>query len=253
MTKRLITLLLAVLTVGVGIACENGATEDHVGDRTAMATDTGQPMAAAGSEYGETGQGQVADAQSTVDEAVDVVRQMKNDPDLADLLQQAKGVLVVPDYGKGALVVGGRGGEGVLVARQNGSWSDPVFYDIGAVSVGAQAGVTAGQVAMLLMTDKAVDSFKGDNNFSLNADAGFTIVDYSARSQASEGKGGAGDVIFWSDTEGAFAGASLSATDISFDDEENPAYYHQGVTAQDILSGQATNPQADTLQNELPA
>ncbi len=56
---------------------------------------------------------------------------------------------------------------------------------------------------MLLMTDRALNSFKGNNTFSLNADAGLTIINYSARGQASVGKG---DVIFWADTEGAFAG-----------------------------------------------
>ncbi len=41
---------------------------------------------------------------------------------------------------------------------------------------------------MLLMTDRALNSFKGNNTFSLNADAGLTIINYSARGQASIGK-----------------------------------------------------------------
>lgn len=122
---------------------------------------------------------------------------------------------------------------------------------VGAVSLAAQVGGTAGEIAMLLMTDDAVASFKDDNNFSLNADAGFTLVDYSARAQESVGKGE--DVVFWSDTEGAFAGVSLSVTDIAWDDEENSAYYDQAATAEAVLQGELTNPQSGTLKSQLPA
>jgi len=47
----------------------------------------------------------------------------------------------------------------VLVVNKNGKWSGPLFYNVGALSVGLQAGVDAGQMAMVLQTDEAVKAF----------------------------------------------------------------------------------------------
>lgn len=199
----------------------------------------------------EEGEEQFEDAQDLVDEAATVVQSMGENQGLQDLLTQARGVFIAPDYGKVAAGVGVRGGEGVLLVRQDGSWNGPAFYDIGAVSVGAQLGGTAGDIALVLMSDRAIDNFKEQNNFSFNADADLTLIDWSARGQESAGKGE--DVVFWSDTEGAFAGVSLSATDIAWDDEENAAYYSEGVTPEDIFDGTATNPEASALRDPLPS
>ena len=196
---------------------------------------------------------ELADSQNLVSEATRTLEKIKSDPQVEALLQSAKGIFIVPNYGRGAFLVGGQGGEGVMVAREDGNWSDPVFYHIAGISVGAQFGAEGGQIAMLLLTDRAVDSFKKQNNFSLNADAGLTIIDYSARAGDSMGKG---DVVFWSDTEGAYAGASLSATDIRYDNDANRAYYRaSNLSAERILSGQIMNPRprAAQLKFALPA
>lgn len=209
----------------------------------------------AGQEPGPVGAGgpagEASEARDLVGEATDVLKRMTTDPELVELMQQAQGVFIVPEYGEGAAIVGGRGGEGVLLARTGTGWSSPAFYDIGAVSLGAQVGGTAGDIAMLLMSQQAIDTFKDQNNFSLNADAGFTLVDYSARAQASVGKGE--DVVLWSDTEGAFAGVSLSVTDVAWDEEENRAYYDQATTPSQVLGGEVEAPQSAALRQELPS
>ena len=190
-------------------------------------------------------------AQEAMDHARDaasVVGQMQSDSDLGSLIDQARGIFIVPEYGRGAAVVGASGGQGILVARENGQWSDPVFYNIGSISVGPQFGGSGGSIAMLLMSDEAVNSFEGENTFSLDASAGLTIADYSTRAEA---EAGTADVIMWSDTEGAFAGASLGGSEINFDADENRAYYGQEVTAQQILSGEVSSPQANPIQQDL--
>lgn len=47
---------------------------------------------------------------------------------------------------------------------------------------------------VMLMNQKAVNSFMQDNKFSLTADAGLTIVDYTAKAQATAGRG---DAVVW--------------------------------------------------------
>jgi lipid-binding SYLF domain-containing protein len=110
---------------------------------------------------------------------------------------------------------------------------------MGGVSVGLSAGASAGQMAFLLMTDTARQAFDSTNNFSLNADAGLSVVNWSARAQGSMGKGE--DVIVWSDTSGLFAGASVGVSDVFVDNEENRALYGPQANAQSILSGRVQN------------
>ena len=251
--KKLAFLLLAGLTVGLG-ACGNNGTADNqaAGSETGTEYGTGNTANTDNAATATGEQGDSADEVQLVQDASGVAQQMQQDSSLAGLLQKAQGVFIVPTYGKGAFIVGGRGGEGVLLANNSGQWSDPVFYNIGAISVGPQIGGAGGPIAMLLMSQKAVDSFKGENNFSLDANAGFDIADYSAEAQGDFGKA---DVILWSNVKGAFVGASLGGTDINFDGDANQAYYNQPQVndAGSILTGNLTAPSsAQSLQQALP-
>jgi lipid-binding SYLF domain-containing protein len=188
------------------------------------------------------------DAATHLKEAEQVVRQMTADPDLKGLMARAKGIFVVPTYGRAALVVGAQGGPGVLVVRQDEKWSGPAFYNFGGMSIGAQAGAVGGKIAMLLMSERAVNAFTADNKFSFNADAGFTLVNYSARMQVA----GKEDVILWSDTTGLFANASVGVTDINWDEKETRAFYGRSVTQKDIVAGKVASPKAQALLQALP-
>lgn len=192
---------------------------------------------------------QFSEAQEDIDRATRVAERMTADPQLKTLVQQAKGIFILPHYGRAGLVVGAQGGEGVMLAHHlDGEWSAPVFFNVGGISLGAQAGAEGGPIAMLLMSDKAVDNFKRGNNFSLNAAAGLTIIHYSADAQANAG---AGDVIVWSDTKGAFAGATVGVTDIRRDKDENRALYGRTMTTEDVLAGRLTTRLAKPLHDAL--
>lgn len=191
-----------------------------------------------------------ADALETIRNAKTVAARMKADSRLKGLMQQAKGIFIVPAYMQAGLGIGGSGGSGVLVAEQGGQWSSPALYDLGGISVGAQIGVETGAVAMLLMSEQALENFKQQDKFSLDADAGLTMANYTAQANIRVGRD---DVVVWTDTQGAFAGATVGASDIAFDNSENAALYQPGVSAQDILSGKVRSEQAATLTAALPA
>lgn len=214
----------------------------------AMAADRTNDQMTSG-RSANTSAAQQNDAQQLVQEATKVVKKMKQDPNLGKYLQEAKGIYIVPEFGRGALVVGARGGAGVMLAHEDGSWSNPAFFDFGAISLGPQAGGSGGSVAFLLMTDDAVKNFRDGNVFSINAGAGLSIVNYSANAQASAGKG---DIIFWSDTSGAYIGVTVSVSDIDWDSENNQAYYGKKVSAKEILANDVTRPEASQLKNALP-
>jgi lipid-binding SYLF domain-containing protein len=210
-------------------------------------------LAAAQTSSASTGKavhnpGEVKNATDTVNKAVQVVHVMESDPSVAAHLKSAKGVYVIPNYGRGAFVIGGRGGAGVLLVQQAGTWSNPAFYSMGGGSIGIEAGGEGGSMAFILNNQKAIDSFTQNNKFSLNADAGLTIVDWSKKGM---GDAGWGDITAWANTKGLFGGADISITGISYDQKKTSAYYGQQVASRDVLAGKVANPQADALKQAL--
>lgn len=221
----------------------------------ALATASGFVMAQSSGASSTSGNAQrsaasddAQDAVTHVNKAVDVVHKMETDPAMKKMLQQAKGVFIVPEYTRAAFGVGGQGGGGVLLVKRGGNWSNPAFYDIGGISAGLQAGVERGAIAMVLNNDKAVSGFMKDNKFSLNADAGLTVVNWSKKAQGSAGRG---DVVVWADTEGLFGDLAVSVTDIHYDQKETGAYYQKQVAAREVVAGKVANPHADALKQAL--
>jgi len=188
-------------------------------------------------------------AQQLVTQATSVVKKMESDKQLDGLMKKAKGLFIIPEFGRGAVLIGGRGGAGLVTVHKDGKWSDPAFYDIGGISFGPQVGGSGGVVVFLLMDQTAVDAFKSGNKFALNAGAGLSIVNYSGGSQASWGKG---DIVMWTDTSGAYVGATVSVTDVNWSDSNNRAYYGKKTDMTQILNGSVSNAQADELKSRLP-
>jgi SH3 domain-containing YSC84-like protein 1 len=102
---------------------------------------------------------------------------------------------------------------------------------------------------MLLMTDRALDKFESSRGkWSLDASAGLTVVRYSGNRGAEAGRG---DVLVWSEGKGLYGGLTAGVTDITPSNRLDHAYYQQRVTAQQILSGNVSNPSADPLREAL--
>jgi len=218
----------------------------------ALAAGSGASMAQSATGTAHAGKSQSTeertDASKHLEKTAQVLQKMQQDRQLAALMKRSKAVFVVPDYGRAAVGVGARGGAGVLLVRRGATWSDPAFYNMGGISAGLQAGVEAGPIALVLNNQKALDAFKQDNKFSLNAGAGLTLVNWSAKGQASAGRG---DITIWSDTKGLFGGASVSITDVNFDQKETAAYYNREVAARDVVSGKVTDPNPAGLRQIL--
>ena len=190
------------------------------------------------------------EAKDTLNDAIATAEHMASAGETDVDMSNVKGLFIVPNYARIAAGVGGSGGEGVLFVRKNGdwnaeNWSSPMFYNVGAISAGAQVGIEAGEVVMLLMTENAVDTFMQQNNFSLNADAGLTLLDFSERAQAAAGKG---DIVIWSDTAGAFADLAINVENIFWEEDENDAYYGRQVEPDAVLMGDVGSDSKNPLQ-----
>jgi SH3 domain-containing YSC84-like protein 1 len=137
------------------------------------------------------------------------------------------------------------------LVRQDGHWSDPAFYKIGGGTFGAQIGGSSGSMALLLMSDKAVDAFENKaSTWSMSAGAGLNAISYSKQTPEAETLS---DVIVWSDMKGLFGGAAVGATKVGRDVKANQIYYNnRDVTAQQILTGSVSNPNAKLLIDVMP-
>jgi lipid-binding SYLF domain-containing protein len=190
--------------------------------------------------------------QKLVDQSTQVVQRMQQDQNLRPVLARAQGVLIIPNYSKGAFIVGGKGGEGVLLVHENGGrWSSPAFYGLSGAGIGAQVGGEGGPIAYILMSPNAVRSLVSKNNVSLNANSGFTIATWSGKTQ---GNIGTADVVLWSGAKGALGSAAVGASNLSQDRAANDQYYRaKNLNTVAVLQGRVSNPGAAPLQQSLSA
>jgi lipid-binding SYLF domain-containing protein len=208
------------------------------------------PGAQAGKEKaGDTATRRQQAAAKHLADATAVANTMSAAPGMRSLLAKARGVYIVPTYARAALGVGAEGGSGVLMVKQNkGSWGNPVFFNLGGISLGLQAGAEGGAIALILMNDKAVDGFRKRNNFSLSADAGLTVVNFARMAQGTT----TGDVVAWSGSKGLFGNAATVAiNDIRYNQGLTEAYYGKPMTALQAIDSAEPNPQADPLRRVL--
>ena len=110
-----------------------------------------------------------------VDKARFTLENFLSDPDMQwfrDHMKEARGILIVPQFIKGAFFIGGSGGSGVLVVRdeKTNEWSYPAFFTLGGAGIGLQFGGQALEVVLLVMTQKGVDSLMS-TTLKLGADA----------------------------------------------------------------------------------
>ena len=179
-----------------------------------------------------------SDQQNVVDEAritVDHLRSDKEFGNAPELLHRARAVLIVPNLVKAGFFLGGEGGDGVMLARTGGNWSDPAFYTLASASFGLQAGIQSAEVVTLVMSDRALKAIEQDQ-FKFGAQAGLAIVTLGAGAQAASSTAlQSADVIVWSSASGAYAGLTLEGSLVKPRDSYNEAYYGRPTTVAGLL------------------
>jgi lipid-binding SYLF domain-containing protein len=156
-----------------------------------------------------------------------------------DLLRKAKAVAVFPDVIKGAFILGGQGGKGLIVQKVGNSWGAPALFKLGGGSVGFQIGGSSTDVIMLFMTDKSVKNLLEDK-FEIGGEASAAAGPVGRTAKASTDAQLQAQILSYSRAKGLFAGISLSGVVISPDNDANMALYSH--TAKEILTGGSLKP-----------
>lgn len=188
----------------------------------------------------------------TASHTVQRFRAHKELKEFAGLLDTAHAVVILPNVIKAGLFAGGEAGNGVLLRRDaGGSWGYPSFFTIGAASFGLQVGVQDTAVVLIIRSEGALQSVLRHQG-KLGADTGATVGVRGVGMEASVTTNlGADIVAFANSNVGAYLGASLEGAVLAKRNDLNEAYYGPGATAETILAGKFTNPQADQLRQVL--
>ena len=194
--------------------------------------------------------------QIVIDKAKLAVERMRIDPDyrkINELLLRSYGALIVPEMIKAGFILGGEGGEGVLLRRdaETGRWGYPAFYDFGAGSIGLQVGVSASEVIFLFMTKDGLELAMSDK-MKFGADAGIAVANLGGGAEASTTTNLEADIYAFSKSQGAYAGVSFEGAAIVPDQDAAHRYYGTPYTARQIIYEEvARNPGADALRDAL--
>lgn len=168
------------------------------------------------------------------------------------LLARAKGVMVYPMLLKGAFLIGGEGGSGVLLSRdEQGVWSSPAFYTLGAVSFGLQVGGQASEAMLIIMTERGLRSVIEDQ-VKLGADVSVAAGPVGVGAEASTTTALNADIYTYSVTQGLYLGGSLEGAVVARREDFNRYFFGPEATVEGIvLDRRFHDPRADPLRRAL--
>lgn len=152
-----------------------------------------------GQSYGATAKEIDASADAALDRFYE---QVKNGKEIA---QQAKGLLVLPNVKKGALIIGGEYGQGAL--RIGGTTVD--YYSIISGSIGFQIGGQAKDIILAFMTDDALKDFRASKGWEAGVDGNVALITIGAGERVDFTRTNEPIVGFVFDVKGLMADISL--------------------------------------------
>lgn len=172
-------------------------------------------------------------------DATTILEESMESPDQsvpASLIAEAHGIAVIPGVVKAGLVVGGRRGEGVLVIRrEDGSWSRPLYMSLTGGSVGWQVGVSSTDVILVFRTKRSVEGLL-EGEFSLGADASVAAGPVGRTASAGTDLELKAEVYSYSRSRGLFAGVSFEGAKLSVDEKASREFYKApGLSARAIV------------------
>ena len=176
-------------------------------------------------------------AEERVDKASAVVRDVMRINEKAiprDLLAKAKAIVVFPGALKFGFILGGQGGEGVVIRRLANGWSAPAFMNMAGGSIGAQIGGQKTDYVLLIMNEKGLKGLLGDK-FEIGGEGSVSAGPVGRTAAASTNVTLDAEILSYSRSRGLFAGVALKGVVIKQDESINQAIYQK--SAKEILGG----------------
>ena len=140
-----------------------------------------------------------------------------------ELLQQARGIAIVPNLIRGGFILGGRRGRGVLAVRMSsGEWSNPAFITVTGGSIGWQFGVESADLILIFANDRSVRNIE-DGRFTLGGEAAAVAGPLGRRSSTTVTA--RSEVYAYIRSRGLFAGAAVEGARLDIDEQGGLRFY----------------------------
>ena len=162
------------------------------------------------------------------------------------VMEKAEGIAVFPSLIKGGIGIGGQHGRGILSVRdkKTGSWSSPAFLTINGGSIGAQLGVQAIDLVLVINNQRGLEQLV-KNQFKVGADASVAAGPVGRDASAATDIQMRAQILSYSRTRGLFAGATLNGSTIRQDRDANERFYGIAYrTGQIVFDGMGGSPEA---------
>jgi len=174
-----------------------------------------------------------------IDAAHGVLHELMNTPDSGipdSIAAKATCVAVVPGFKKGAFVVGGQYGQGLLTCRTGHGWSAPVFIQMTGASFGLQAG---GQETDLVLVATNREGFQHllKDKVKLGGDIAVAAGPVGRNSQAATTELARAGLLSYSRSRGVFAGVDLTGDVVNQNHNDTRDYYGKELPYETILTG----------------
>lgn len=174
-------------------------------------------------------------------------------PGLVDLASRAKAIIIVPSQLRAAFIIGGRGGNAVMLVRDaQNTWSSPAFYTLGGLSFGLQAGGSSSEIVIAVMTERGLNAIL-DRQVTLGGDAGLAIGELGKGVNAATAIGLKSDMYAFARSEGLYVGASLEGSVIAPRHTWNHKMYGTNVTPRDILVNRSVSTNSQVASGLIAA
>lgn len=160
-----------------------------------------------------------------------------------DIASHATCVAVIPGMKKGAFVVGGQYGQGVVSCRTRHGWSGPAFIQLTGASFGFQIGAEATDLVLIGLSHHSFDRLLTDK-LKLGGDIAVAAGPVGRASQMSTTELANAGFLAYSRSKGLFAGINLSGDVINQNHEDTALFYGRDIPFQQILSGDVPPPPA---------
>jgi SH3 domain-containing YSC84-like protein 1 len=183
-----------------------------------------------------------------LEEAATVISEIMDTPDKGipqDLLDGAQCIIVVPGLKKGAFILGGKYGKGVVSCRKSGGtgWTAPASIRVEGGSVGLQIGGSESDVVMLVMNERGMQKLM-ESKFTLGGEGEVAAGPVGRNATAQTDAKMRAEILSWSRSRGVFAGISLQGATLRQDLDDNKELYGKAYETKDILTGNVAVPAA---------
>jgi lipid-binding SYLF domain-containing protein len=169
-----------------------------------------------------------------------------------ELLEQYRGIVIIPRMINASLAVGGMRGKGIaMVKLDNGKWSDPVFVTLTGGSIGFQIGVQSVDL-ILVFKHKGVLAKVKNGDVTIGGDISATAGPFGRSATASTDYKLEAEVYSYSRSRGLFGGISVRGSDLSIDKKSDADYYGTAMSSADIFeTGKSTTEGVRMLKETL--